>query len=334
MRYLWGIALLGMLVASHGQAASGYKKYFKEYQKPTKVPYPDDNKYSSARDQLGKTLFFDPRISGSGWISCATCHNPALGWEDSLSLGFGHGMKKLGRHTPTILNLAWGELFFWDGRASSLEEQALGPIEAAGEMNMNHDKMIAVLKSIKGYKPLFQKAYPKLGISKEAVGKAIATFERGVVSAKAPFDRWVAGNERAISESAKRGFVVFNEKGKCANCHSGWRFTDDGFHDIGLKSKDKGRGGILKQIAAVQFAFKTPTLRNISQRGPYLHDGSEKTLMDVVEFYDRGGDTSRPSKSADVMKLGLTRKEKKDLVAFLNTLTSKDKAIEIPVLPQ
>lgn len=304
------------------------------YKRPKAIPYPKGNEYSDARSELGRLLFFDPRLSGSQWISCATCHNPALSWGDGLPKGIGHGMKSLGRRTPTILNLAWGELFFWDGRAGSLEEQALGPIAAEGEMNMPHDQMLAKVAGIPGYKTLFDKAYPGDGVSLTTIAKAIATFERTVVSADAPFDKWLKGDQKAISAAAKHGFDVFNGKGRCAQCHSGWRFTDDSFHDIGVADDDIGRGKIMPDIEVLQHAFKTPTLRNAALRAPFMHDGSEATLATVVAFYDRGGNVKRPSLAGDIRPLGLTDVEKADLVAFLETLSSADKPALVPLLPR
>lgn len=329
-----GVSVLLIIGATSGSAAGAANKLLASYARPKDIPYPKENTYSTSREGLGKALFFDPRLSGSNWISCATCHNPALSWGDGLPKGIGHGMGTLGRRTPTILNLAWGELMFWDGRAGSLEEQALGPIQAAGEMNLSHEKLLEKLVGIPAYKPLFEKAYPGEGITKETIGKAIATFERGVISGEAPFDRWVKGDGKAIPESAKRGFEIFNGKGKCATCHSGWRFTDDGFHDIGVKGEDIGRGKLLPDIPAVQFAFKTPTLRNVNHRAPYLHDGSEATLADVIEFYNRGGDAKRPDQSGDVVPLNLSATQKADLLAFMNTLTSVDKPVAAPMLPR
>jgi cytochrome c peroxidase len=302
------------------------------YRRPSQVPYPKDNPHTPERELLGRTLFFDPRLSSSKVISCATCHNPGFSWGDGLPLAIGHGAKVLGRRTPTILNLAWTELLFWDGRAGSLEEQALGPIAAPGEMNQPMEKMVQALNSIKGYQAMFDRAYPGQPITKENVGKAIATFERTVVSGLAPFDRWVDGDERAISESAKRGFDLFNTKAACAKCHNGWNFTDGGFHDIGVKGDDRGRGAVLN-LPAMQYAFKTPTLRNVDQRAPYLHDGSEATLEDVIELYDAGGRINRPSLSPEIFKLNLTAEDKHNLKAFLLTLTSRDPAVNVPVLP-
>jgi cytochrome c peroxidase len=298
------------------------------------IPFPADNAYSAERELLGRTLFFDPRLSGSDWISCASCHNPGFSWGDGMPRAIGHGMKTLGRRTPTILNLAWAESLFWDGRSDSLEDQALGPIAAAGEMNLPLDVLVAKLEKIDGYRELFAKAYPGEGIGTRTIAKAIATFERTAVSGTAPFDTWLAGDESAVSAEAKRGFLVFNQEGRCAKCHSGWRFTDDSFHDIGVSTDDPGRGALLKGLATMQSAFKTPTLRNVDQRGPYMHNGSVETLEAVVDLYDRGGVAHRPSLSPEMATLNLTDRQKSDLVAFLRTLTSADAPVTVPTLPR
>ena len=304
-----------------------------KFKRPAEPPFPKDNSFSPAREVLGKALFFDPRLSGANSTACASCHNPAFSWGDALPLGVGFGSKELGRRTPTILNVAWGEEYFWDGRASALEEQALGPIKSAGEMNMPLDKMVAKVSAIEGYKPLFEKAYPNEGINEKTVAKAIATFERTVVSGTAPFDEWVNGRENAISDSAKHGFDLFNTKALCVQCHAGWNFTDDGFHDIGVADNDIGRGKILPQIAAVQHAFKTPTLRNVAQRRPYLHNGSEKNLEEVMKFYNQGGAAKRDSVDINIRPLNLTDQEMRNLCDFMLTLSSCDNPVTIPTLP-
>lgn len=306
-----------------------------EYRRPAEIPYPEDNAPNADRELLGRTLFFDPRLSGSGWISCASCHNPGFGWSDGLPRAIGHGMQQLGRRTPTILNLAWSPALFWDGRAETLEEQALGPIEAAGEMNLKLDEMVSRLERIRGYGGLFARAYPGEPISKDTVAKAIAAFERTVVSSDAPFDRWIAGDEKAIPMAAKRGFALFNGKARCSTCHSGWRFTDDSFYDIGMEqATDIGRGKVTPRIELSHYAFKTPTLRNIATRAPYLHDGSAATLEQVIEVYNRGGVAHRPSVSPEIKPLDLTAGEQKDLLAFLDTLTSADAETRVPALPR
>jgi cytochrome c peroxidase len=310
------------------------RSFVPKFARPTAIPHPDDNAYTPARETLGRTLFFDPRLSGSGWISCASCHNPGFSWGDGLPRAIGDGMKTLGRRTPTILNLAWAEAMFWDGRADTLEAQALGPITAPGEMNLPLDKMIGRVDDIAGYRELFAQAYPGEPIAPATIARAIATFERRVVSADAPFDRWLKGDDEAISVDAQRGFVLFNSKARCEKCHSGWRFTDDSFHDIGVPGDDVGRGALLREIDVMQHAFKTPTLRNVDQRAPYLHNGSVATLDALVDFYDRGGLAARPSLSPELKPLGLTTEEKRQVVAFLRTLTSVDQPLAVPTLPR
>ncbi len=187
-------------------------------------------------------------------------------------------MAKLGRHSPTIVNAAWGAIFMWDGRLATLEEQALGPIQSAGEMNMPLEQLMERLTAIPEYKPLFDAAFRDEGMKPKTLAEAIATYERTVVSERAPFDAWIEGNEKAISEEAKRGFALFNGKALCSACHEGWNFTNDGFQDIGLPSDDVGRGEFMPGVIKMQHAFKTPGLREIARRSPYMHDGSLATL--------------------------------------------------------
>ena len=303
--------------------------------RPAAVPFPPDNEPNAARIELGRALFFDPRLSGSAMISCATCHNPALGWGDGQPTAVGDGAKRLGRATPTVLNTAYQPLQMWDGRKNSLEDQALGPIGAAAEMNMPLEKMTAGLVAIPGYKPMFDKAYPGEGISTATVAKAIASFERTVVSTESPFDRWRKGEDKAVSDDAKRGFAVFNGKARCALCHQGFNLTDNGFHNIGLRSQgdaeDEGRF-VHRKVKVLKGAFKTPTLRDIELTAPYMHNGAYRSLEEVVEHYDRGGD-DKSNLSPNIQPLGLTAQEKKDLVAFMKSLTGAPMVVEVPHLP-
>jgi cytochrome c peroxidase len=258
-----------------------------------------------------------------------------MGWSDGLGTGLGHDFKRLGRATPTILNAVYQPLLMWDGRKPNLEEQALGPIESAGEMNMPLDALEKRLQGITGYKPLFESAYPGEGITRVTVGKALASFERTVVSTESPFDRWRQGQSKAISDSAKRGFEVFNGKGNCAKCHQGFNFSDNGFHNIGVKSltdvEDEGRFAHRK-IKILKGAFKTPTLRDVALTGPYMHNGVYQTLEEVVEHYDRGGDV-KTNLSPNMQPLGLTAEEKRDLVAFMLSLTGAPMVVTLPQLP-
>ncbi|HYX36887.1 MAG TPA: cytochrome c peroxidase [Oligoflexus sp.] len=334
-----GLVLRVLLFLSPGigmaESQTEVQKYRQLYLRPNAIPYPEDNGYSSAREKLGHLLFFDPRLSASDWISCASCHNPGFSWGDGLPKAKGHEMKTLPRRTPTLLDSAWMASFFWDGRAATLEEQALLPIQAMGEMALSLSEMVGKLTRIKGYNVLFEKAYPGEGITEKTVAKAIATYERvASASTEAPFDHWIKGDTQAISSAARRGFILFNSKAACSQCHSGWRFTDDSFHDIGVRGDDKGRGALFPDIEVNQFAFKTPTLRNVAWRSPYMHDGSEATLADVIDLYNIGGREKRASLSTLVRPLNLTEQERKDLREFLGTLSSPVRKTEIPMLPR
>ena len=288
--YVQKMKLVALLTACFGIIGSATAAELSEYLRPGAVPQPANNLNTTQRVELGKMLFFDPRMSGSNWISCGTCHNPALGWSDGLSTAIGHGQRVLGRSTPTIMNTAYIPLQMWDGRFRSLEKQALGPIEAAGEMNQNLDEVVGELQAIQGYKDAFEAAYPGEGISKKTIAKAIANFERTIVSKDAAFDRWIKGDKPAMSEAALRGFKVFEGKGNCVKCHSGFNFTDNGFHNIGLKdARDAGRYAIRK-VKILIGAFKTPTLRDIALTAPYMHNGAFATIDEVVEHYDRARD--------------------------------------------
>lgn len=305
------------------------------YLRPAAVPAPADNQVTPDRVQLGKALFFDPRLSGSNWISCATCHNPALGWSDGLATGWGHGMKKLGRATPTILNTAFNPIQMWDGRKSTLEDQALGPIETGAEMNQPLPELVAKLSNIQGYRSLFKKAYPSEELSATTIAKAIASFERTVVSTESPFDRWRMGDEGAISDSAKRGFATFTGKANCQACHSGFNFTDNGFHNIGVRNQGAEDVGRFAQrpVASLKGAFKTPTLRDVALTAPYMRNGAYRTLEEVVDHYDRGGDV-KDNLSPEIKPLHLSAQEKADLVEFMKSLTGKPMQIALPQLPQ
>ena len=315
------------------KAAAAIDAMKAEYRRPALIPFPKENPYTPEKAALGKKLYFDTRISVTSAQSCASCHSPGFGWGDGLAVGVGYGMAKLGRRSPTVVNAAWGAIFMWDGRLANLEEQALGPIQSPGEMNMPIEQLMERLASIAEYGPLFAAAFPGAGLKPETLAQAIATYERTAVSEQAPFDAWIEGNEQAISDEAKRGFVLFNTKAQCSSCHEGWNFTNDGFQDIGLASADVGRGQFLPDVIKMKHAFKTPGLREIVRRSPFMHDGSIATLEQVVEHYNRGG-VDRPSRSDLVKPLGLTPQEKSELVAFMKTLTSHLDPTTVPILPR
>jgi cytochrome c peroxidase len=332
-RLLFSSAMATTVIFAMGAASPEASR--DRYLRPAEAPAPADNQLTPDRVQLGRALFFDPRLSGSNWISCATCHNPGLGWSDGLPTGWGHGMKKLGRATPTILNTAFNPIQMWDGRKSTLEDQALGPIGADAEMNQPLPELVAKLSKIDGYRSMFKKAYPSEGISEVTIAKAIASFERTVISTESPFDRWRMGDAQAISESAKRGFETFTGKANCQACHSGFNFTDNGFHNIGVKNdgaEDVGRFA-QRPVASLKGAFKTPTLRDIALTAPYMRNGAYRTLEEVVEHYDRGGDL-KENLSPEIKPLHLSTQEKADLVEFMKSLTGKPMQVALPQLPQ
>jgi len=306
------------------------------WQRPAAAPAPRDNQLTPERAELGRALFFDTRLSAKSALSCASCHNPSLGWTDGRTTAVGHDMKILGRATPTIVNAAFNPLQMWDGRKTSLEDQALGPFESADEQNLPLPQLEARVRSIPGYAVMFEKAYPGEPVTAATVAKAIASFERTVLSEGSAFDRWIAGDAGALSASAQRGFEVFQGKANCALCHQGFNFTDNGFHNIGLKdagaAPDLGRFA-QRKVAVLKGAFKTPTLRDIALTGPYMHNGAYATLDEVVEHYVRGGDV-RENLDANMQPLDLSAQDKRDLVEFLRALTSAPRLVAVPALPQ
>ncbi|MCR9145012.1 MAG: c-type cytochrome [bacterium] len=304
---------------------------------PATVPAPEDNQPTEARIELGRKLFFDPLLSGTNSLSCATCHNPGLAWTDGLPTAVGMDMAILDRNTPTIVNTAFASSQFWDGRAKTLEEQALGPLTSPNEMAENLATAIGELKAIPGYVELFEEAYPGEGIKAETIARALANFQRTIIATTAPFDRWLAGDSSAMSESAVRGFEVFKGKGACEKCHSGFNFSDGSFHNIGIKQsaeslEDLGRY-VIVPLPRMRGAFKTPTLRDVALTAPYMRDGSYATLMEVVEHYDRGGD-DKTNLSPDIEALNLSDQEKQDLVEFMRSLTGEQKEVPVPLLPR
>lgn len=286
--------------------------------------FPQQNPITPEKVSLGKRLFFDKNLSMDRSISCATCHNPTQGFSNGEAFAQGVSEQFSNRNVPSIINRLFGQTQFWDGRAKTLESQARGPLFNPDEMGMDENLVIERLKADPVYLTLFQKAFdaePTL----DAVLQAIASFERTLVSGTSAFDRYEwNGEKKALSDSAIRGIALFRGKARCSTCHIGTNFTDEKFHNlgagIGSGQNDPGRAAVTK--ASEDFGkFKTPTLRNITQTSPYMHDGSLATLEDVIEFYNRGG---RPNLNLDIeiKPLDLTDTEKSDLLEFLKSLTS------------
>jgi cytochrome c peroxidase len=313
--------ILGAAVALAGPAFAGPFDL-----KP--VPYPADNAYDPSKAELGKKLFFDPRLSADGSVSCASCHNPVMGWSNGLPRGVGEKGQKGGRNSPTVINAAYNPQQFWDGRAPSLEEQAKGPVGNPVEMGSSMPDAVQTLKGIPGYVEAFDAVFPGQGITADTVAKAIATYERQIVSNASPFDAFQHGDKTAVSESAQRGWELFRGKAGCVRCHFGPTFSDGRYHDIGIEDQDLGRGGVTKK-AADNHKFKTPGLRDVALTAPYMHTGTDKDLETVVRFYDRAGDR----KPNELTPLKLSDQDVQDLVALLKSMTGAPIVVTLPQLP-
>jgi cytochrome c peroxidase len=336
------------------------------------VYVPGDNPLTRAKIELGRQLYFDPRLSRDGTISCASCHHPDTGYGRDTQFGVGINGQKGGRNSPVSYNRILSKAQFWDGRAASLEEQAKGPIANPIEMGYTHEECVAGLKKVPGYVMQFAKVFPQEGLTIDNVAKAIASFERTLVSGPSPADYWEPvrsfeaqyKNDPAqisalkeedpeeferyeelkrisaahpMSDAAKRGRdLFFSEKGGCTGCHAGANFTDEQYHNLGVGMEkampDLGRFDQTK-AAKDRGAFKTPTVRNVALSAPYMHDGSQKTLEDVVEWYAKGGHPN-PGLSEKVKKLNLTDQDKKDLVEYMKSLTGAFPKVRADRLPQ
>jgi len=283
---------------------------------------------SQAIVDLGRELFFDPALSASGKTACASCHLSQAAWAVTDARSTNDSGKLTSRKSQTLIGVGhMGETpVGWDGRNPTLEAQAKSSV-ATGSMSMRETPTpVAVsvieerFRSNPAYVARFKATMPDAPIDIDTIVRAVAVFERTIEPEQAPFDRWVEGQEDAISSEAKRGFELFNGKALCFACHRGWRFTDDLFHDIGTSTEDRGRGVALKDEPLAQFAFKTPTLRSVAERPPYMHNGSTATLADTVRHYERGG-IDRPSRSPLMTAIQLNDQERRDLVAFMETLS-------------
>lgn len=338
-RYLLGLCAVSLALTLPALTASadGFlsrQDAKAQFRRPSEIPFPANNPYSKEKAALGRMLFFDPLLSGSGARSCATCHNPSLSWGDGLPRAVGENQKTLALRSPTLINVAWVVLPGWFGKFRDLESVAFTPMLSPKLMNVKEDELIKNLSSIPGYRRLFLEAFHGGEINRKNIEFAMATYQRTIVSGTAPFDRWIEGDETAIGEQAKRGFDLFRTKAGCAECHKGWNFSDAAFYDIGSAIKeDIGRAKLFPKSTKLRYAFKTPTLRDVARRGPYMHNGAEKTLQSVMELYDRGG-IDRPSRSELIKPLKLTKQEKSDIIAFLGTLTAEPTTISIPAVPR
>lgn len=289
------------------------------------VQWPADNPYSPAKWELGRALYYDTRLSADSSVSCATCHSPNVAFTDGQPNSAGIKGQRGNRSAPTVINRAYSLAQFWDGRAGTLEEQAIGPMANPIEMGHTHDGVVERLRGIPGYRAMFAAAFGSEEIDIGRVAKAIATFERTVLSGNSPYDRYKAGDKKALTPEQVRGMKVYFNKAKCDQCHEGINFTTNAFHNLGVGTgkpdPDPGRYAVTKNPRDWG-AFKTPTLREIASTAPYMHDGSLATLEEVVEFYNKGG---IPNKNLDerMKPLNLTEQEKKELVEFLKALSGE-----------
>jgi cytochrome c peroxidase len=293
------------------------------FARPTFVPNPSGNPSSAAKVALGLRLFHERELSATGTIACASCHDPKLAFGDGERTGRGITGRPLRRHTPSLWNVAFSPLLFWDGRASSLEEQVRSPIEHPDEMGSTLAAAADRLRRRPDYVRDFRLAFPQdPQPSPQGIARALAAYERTLVSPPTRFDAFIAG-QATLSASERDGLAIFLGKGRCGGCHSGVNFTDYNFYDIGLPGDDRGRGAVLG-LSAADHAFKTPSLRELAWTAPYMHDGSLATLDDVVRHYERGS-VRRPTLSGDLPQgLVLSDAERSDLTAFLETLSSEE----------
>ena len=335
------------------------------------ISIPKDNPLTPAKIELGRQLFFDTRLSVDNTVSCSSCHHPEDGYARNTQFGIGVRGQMGGRNSPVAFNRILSSAQFWDGRAATLEAQAVGPIANPIEMGNTHEAVVKTLKGVEGYRLQFDRIFPGKGITIDTVGQAIASFERAIVTGPSPADLYEplmnfeqamkddlmdmeafkkddpdsyakywklkrASDAHPVSASAIRGRQLFFGKANCTACHAGANFTDEKYHNIGVgmdkPQPDLGRFDQTK-VDKDRGAFKTPTVRNISQTAPYMHDGSQKTLEEVVEWYDKGGHPN-PYLSDKMKKLNLNAQEKEDLVAYMKALTGHLPHVRMDRLPK
>lgn len=293
---------------------------------PEAAYVPENNPMSLAKIELGRQLYFDTRLSLDDTVSCASCHLPLAGGTDNLPFSPGVGGVLGGRSAPTVLNRLFSRAQFWDGRATSLEEQAIGPIANPVEMNLPHDQAVARLQAIAGYRSLFAAAFDSDEVTITRVGQAIATYERTLLTGGSRYDRFQAGDTTALSDSEQRGMRLFNGKARCNLCHRGANFTGEDYTNLGVgmtatTAADLGRYEVTRRDED-RGAFKVPTLRNIAQTAPYMHDGSAANLLEVMLYYEQGG-TANVHLHPDVQPLDLDANERHDVINFMLALTGE-----------
>lgn len=343
----WRIAVAWSLLALTAQAA----------EMPLPTPLPVLQAPAAAKVELGRMLFFDRRLSGDGTMSCAVCHHPEQAYGDGRALSGAYPTNKHWRNSQSLLNLAYLQSFFWDGRSDNLESQAQEPIHSSFEMNLNLDFLVEKLREIPEYRDRFRTAYGR-DVDRAAITAALADFQRTLVVRDSAFDRLLGGDPRALEGPAKRGLALFYGHAGCARCHTGALLSDQKFHNLGIAEtpellkdpqrratrhffqrqmglermdRDPGRFAVSRNPADLG-AFRTPPLRQVAQTGPYQHNGSLATLTEVIEFYNQGGGP-QGGKSALLAPLNLTAQERSDLLAFLHSLSGTVPVVKAPALP-
>ena len=334
---LSGVLILGVAIAlpllpGFGESGTiatmgvGYQLPQLQGLKDANTFVPADNPLTAEKVELGRLLFFDKRLSQNNTIACASCHLPEKGFTDGMPVSIGIYDRKGGRSALALINRVYGKAQFWDGRAETLEDQSIAPfVDPVEHGFINHEEMVAKMRQIPGYRKLFQDVFSREIVIEDA-GRAIASFQRTILSGNSAMDKFDRGwEEEALSESARRGLDIFRVKGHCTRCHSGFNFTDEKFHNIGIgwdaNTVDLGRYLVTKNAEDIG-AFKTPTLREIARTAPYMHDGRFKTLEEVVNFYNQGG-IKNPHQDNMIIQLELTEQEKQDLVALLKSLNGE-----------
>lgn len=325
------VAILVLALSSVVAAAGDFKLELPRGLQEQAAYIPDDNPLTPEKIALGKQFFWDKRWSRNGTIACVSCHDPNHGWADPRQVSLRFDGKPTPRHSPTLVNRLFSDVQQWAGTRTSLEDQALKASDQSPEL------LVKNLGAIPEYQTAFQRVFGT-ALNPDGVAKAIAAYERTILSGNSPYDRFRAGDTAALSPAARRGLTLFEGKARCMSCHAGFNFTDESYHNLGVgmdrPEPDLGRHTVTKREEH-RGAFKTPTLRDVARHPPYMHDGSVPTLAAVVALYDRGG-TPNPWRSGEIRPLGLTADERADLVAFLEALTGHV-AAEVtspPRLPQ
>jgi cytochrome c peroxidase len=290
-------------------------------------PAPGDNPMTDDKVRLGRRLFFDPLLSRDGSITCATCHQPERAFADGRTVSIGVLGRRGARNVPAVINRVYGASFSWDGRAPTLEQQVLAPIEHRDELGMSVDEVIDRLKRDRRYADAFRAVFDR-SVSRDDLARALASYVRSILAGDAPIDRYLARGHEALDATALAGLRLFRGKANCTACHAGPTFTDERFHNTGVAWRQSGDGGAFQDEGrasvtgrpADRGAFKTPTLREVGRTAPYMHNGSFTGLEDVIEFYDRGG-RPNPQLDPELRPLRLTGVEKMALAAFLRSLS-------------